>query len=144
MADEYTQEMTPAQENPLGEKLAAMLSDPESMARLAKMASSLAGSGLLDSLGAAGGIGSDGTTGATALPSETTTDDSEQKNAAPPQVLRAGMSGKNRHTALLQALKPYLRAEKRERIDRMLKLLQLADLAGTVLYSDSQRENGQS
>jgi hypothetical protein len=38
-----------------------------------------------------------------------------------------------RHSALLRALKPYLGQEKQARIDQMMRLLQLAELADTVL-----------
>jgi hypothetical protein len=47
-----------------------------------------------------------------------------------------GVSG--RHTALLRAIKPYLGSEKQARVDQMVKLLQLAELADTVLRGSQE------
>ena len=113
--------------------LNSVLSDPESMSKLASMASALASSGVLGGL-MGGDSGNDGKTAAsptagssdddrTSLPQETVAVEKKQSGH--------GISG--RHTALLRAIKPYLGAEKQARVDQMVKLLQLAELADTVL-----------
>ncbi len=136
MEEEYS--AASGAENPLGEKLNQMLSDPESMARLAQMASSLAKTGLFDSLGQSDApepIASEATQTESAGAVAASAPQEKQRNVSAAAQL---LSGKNRHTALLRALKPYVGAEKRDRIDRMLKLLQLADVAGVVLYSEKE------
>ena len=130
MAQEQEREMGA---DALGEKLNLLLSDPESMQKLVGMASGLAQSGLLGGL-----LGSDSAAGAENKPSEVTqsAEESASGGAAAPVSAAphrdGGLSG-GRHTALLRALRPYLGAEKQERIDRMMKLLQLAEIADTVL-----------
>lgn len=113
--------------------LSSVLSDPESMNRLASMASALASSGVLSGL-MGGDNGNDAKSGDTP-----TTENANTDGNGIPQALGTsekklhlhGVSG--RHAALLRAIKPYLGAEKQARIDRMMKLLQLAELADTVL-----------
>ncbi len=136
MTEEFSNAISSEEENPIGEKLNQILSDPESMARLAKMASSLSATGLLDSLGMhASEMGSDPGTSPMSEPKTADTPIPTQPETGGIAAAQL-FSGKNRHTALLRALKPYLGTEKRDRVDRMLKLLQLAEVAGTVLYSE--------
>lgn len=140
-------------ENPLGGKLNQILSDPESMRKLSQMANALAGSGMLDNLGIGKNAdhtendkNGDGASGGSGSEKQEGSDTA----AAAAAVLREWTAGKktdggnksgkgnrdshtNRHAALLCALRPYLGEQKRERVDRMLKLLQLADLADSVL-----------
>ena len=113
--------------------LNSVLSDPESMSRLASMASALASSGVLSGL-MGGDNGKDAKSGEAASAKNADTDgaDTPQELTQSENKLRLhGVSG--RHTALLRAIKPYLGAEKQARIDRMMKLLQLAELADAVL-----------
>ena len=110
--------------------LQSVLSDPESMSRLAGMASALASSGVLSGL-----MGGEKPSAA----AETTTDGEAADMSVVPSEGGSGSSVASlhgvsgRHTALLRALKPYLGQEKQTRIDQMVKLLQLAELADTVL-----------
>ena len=113
----------------LGEKLGAMLADPESMKRLGAMASALASSGALSGL--LGGASPD-------VPQNEEVSSSRPSEGGASELLGAlpirGIVGSgSRHKALLHALKPYLGPEKQARIDRMVKLLQLAELADGVL-----------
>ena len=109
--------------------LNSVLSDPESMNRLAGMASALASSGVLSGL-----MGGEKTAAEAENQSGGDTADvsvvSNERGGVPGSLLHS-VSG--RHTALLRALKPYLGQEKQTRIDQMMKLLQLAELADTVL-----------
>ena len=119
----------------LEQKLASVLSDPESLSRLAGMASALASSGLLSGLG--GGSSGDAVR-ETAESEPIETAGGEQGDAGRADTVPAvqkpsvhGISG--RHAALLHAIKPYLGQEKQARVDQMMKLLKLAELADTVL-----------
>ncbi len=117
------------------EKMRSVLSDPESMQKLMRMASALAGSGIVQ--------GGNDTPEGEDTASEKTLHISDNTDAGTgdnkPQLLqelaelgaRAVSGGK--HAALLHALRPYLGAQKQERVDRMLKLMQLASLAEKVL-----------
>ena len=130
------QEQQNMQNDDLGEKLNAMLSDPESLSRLAGMASALASSGVLSGLMGnpkAGG----GETASDDTKAPSMSEDNRPSDTLPaetPKSLQNGIRAVNgRHSALLRALKPYLGQEKQARIDQMMRLLQLAELADTVL-----------
>ena len=130
------QEQQNMQNDDLGEKLNAMLSDPESLSRLAGMASALASSGVLSGLmgnpKAGGGETASDDTKAPSMSEENRPSDTLPVEAQ--QSLQNGIRAVNgRHSALLRALKPYLGQEKQARIDQMMRLLQLAELADTVL-----------
>ncbi len=123
------------QNEDLGQKLQAMLSDPESMSRLAGMASALASSGVLSGL-----MGGDraedaerGTSEAEAVTAEPMPAEAASENAQGAAVGTTIRTVNSRHSALLRALKPYLGEQKQARIDQMMRLLQLAELADTVL-----------
>ncbi len=129
----------------LADKLSEVLADPARLAHLAKMASSLAGSGLLDGIAGTVPEGDARSSAEQAIPR----DADAQAGLPPPEVIGRATprvdSGNRlppitgRHAALLKALKPYLGEQKRERVDRMLQLLQLADIAGTVLTTKEGR-----
>lgn len=132
-----TQEFENVQNDDLGQKLNAMLSDPESLSRLAGMASALASSGVLSGLMGNGGSARNDTPGEGGT--DTAANQGEEPQAAE-KLLAGGSSDygniravNGRHTALLRALKPYLGEQKQARIDQMMRLLQLAELADTVL-----------
>ena len=124
------QENEKLQNEGLEQKLSAMLSDPESMSRLAGMASALASSGALSGLlGAVQPVGADGAEASEERLPASVSAPTDGKSGAGMDFKSAG----NRHSALLRALKPYLGQEKQARIDQMMRLLQLAELADTVL-----------
>ena len=130
------QEQQNMQNDDLGEKLNAMLSDPESLSRLAGMASALASSGVLSGLKGnpkAGG----GETASDDTKAPSMSEDNRPSDTLPAETQKSLQNGiravNGRHSALLRALKPYLGQEKQARIDQMMRLLQLAELADTVL-----------
>ena len=130
------QEQQNMQNDDLGEKLNAMLSDPESLSRLAGMASALASSGVLSGLMGnpkAGG----GATASDDTKAPSMSEDNRPSDTLPAETQKSLQNGiravNGRHSALLRALKPYLGQEKQARIDQMMRLLQLAELADTVL-----------
>lgn len=106
----------------LGSLLQSVLSDPEQMAKISRMAQ-----GLMDAVPA-------GESGPEAPPS-----------AAPePPRGEAGILSalgrafapreeKNRSTALLLAMRPYMRPEKQEKLDRAMKIAKMARIAGAVM-----------
>ena len=130
------QEQQNMQNDDLGEKLNAMLSDPESLSRLAGMASALASSGVLSGLMGnpkAGG----GETASDDTKAPSMSEDNRLSDTLPAETQKSLQNGiravNGRHSALLRALTPYLGQEKQARIDQMMRLLQLAELADTVL-----------
>ena len=114
----------------LGQKLEAMLSDPESLQKLAGMASALASSGMLSGL-----MGGKRTEDAqTAEPADNGVSGLPAVSGADSRSAGGALGAvSSRHAALLRALKPYLGQEKQAKIDQMMRLLQLAELADTVL-----------
>lgn len=142
----------------LSERLNALLSDPESMGRLMKMASGLASSGLFSGMP---GMDPDGNT----KTSEQSGEDGTQNRAGDTNTsgqksgLRDGSGTGNdgfrgkdrpgggiraggRHAALLRALRPYMNEGRQMRIDQMLQLLQLAEAAEAVLRMQGMGSGG--
>lgn len=129
------QETENMQNEDLGQKLNAMLSDPETMHRLAGMASALASSGVLSGLVGTGGEPREDGDAAAEGTTEPNLPTAVSSGGEPSdrQASRIAFAANSRHSALLRALKPYLGQEKQARIDQMMRLLQLAELADTVL-----------
>jgi hypothetical protein len=131
------QEQQNMQNDDLGEKLNAMLSDPESLSRLAGMASALASSGVLSGLMGNLRAGGDSQTASDDTKVPSPTEENRPSDTLPAETQKSLQNGiravNGRHSALLRALKPYLGQEKQARIDQMMRLLQLAELADTVL-----------
>ena len=131
------QEQQNMQNDDLGEKLNAMLSDPESLSRLAGMASALASSGVLSGLMGNLRAGDDSQTASDDTKAPSMSEDNRPSDTLPAETQKSLQNGiravNGRHSALLRALKPYLGQEKQARIDQMMRLLQLAELADTVL-----------
>ena len=96
----------------LGEKLDALLHDPQQLGRIAQLASSLVGDG-----------------GETQPPSDPQLEpgfDAGQLRMLS-AVRGSGRDSASRH--LLEAMKPYLAEKRRRKIDRAMKLARLASLA---------------
>ena len=95
----------------LSEKLSSVLSDPKSMAKIAEIARDLS------------------------LPQEEEPPAPAQKLAKMPYLSElsrfVGKGGKER-TALLSSLKPYLKREKRARLDRILTVLNALNLLAAM------------
>ena len=142
----------------LQERLNSLLSDPESMGRLFQMASGLASSGLFS--GMSGGNALSGTeSGGKSMSEETgvpieempgrnasggnvsggASSDADREERRTPSVShgRNGTRSGGKHAALLRALRPYMSTPRQSRIDQMLRLLQLAEAAETILQSQN-------
>ena len=94
----------------LSEKIRAVLSDPSSMAKISAIASSL-------------GVSSDN-----AEPPKETEPPKDTVPAFAPADLLLPSRGNDRNTALLCAIKPFLREEKRTKLDSLIRALSVAEL----------------
>lgn len=92
----------------LSEKIRAVLSDPEAAAKIAAIASSLGASG-------------EGTS-----PPQEETPVSLPVSA--PSLQLPFNRGNDRNTALLHAIKPFLREEKRDKLDSLIRAMSIAEL----------------
>ena len=105
----------------LNAMLQSVLSDPEQMAKITQMAQGLMGGG---------GSGSEKRE-ATAGPFS----EGESKLlSALGKTLGGGENGgRSRSTALLMAMRPYMKPEKQEKLDRALKMTQMVRIAQAVM-----------
>lgn len=104
----------------LEDKINAVLGDPEQLGRLTQMAQDLMGSsdGLGDKLkGLFGGSSSPESCG------------EDREMLAGMTRLMQGLSKKNEHTALLEAMKPYLTEKRRSKMDKAMRIAQMARVA---------------
>lgn len=136
----------------LQKRLSDVLSDPESMGRLMKMASGLASSGLFSGMDP-GNTASDteGTSrtqtpenGTKPDPGEAAGDraDTEHTGKNEERHFGKGHGDGGKHAALLRALRPYMSGQRQARIDQMLGLLQLAQAAEAILKMQSTVSDG--
>lgn len=110
----------------LGTMLESVLSDPQQMEKIAQMAKSLMGD-------------------AAAAPEEQASSDvreSPETKKAPGLDLGmfsgigkmlSGKEEKSRSTALLMAMRPYMRPEKQEKLDRAMNITRMVHIAGVVM-----------
>ena len=107
----------------LGARLESILSDPDQMAKITEMAK-----GLMGQMGQ--------------TPPETPAPETATESAAVPAADTKLLSalgrafsggGKTRSTALLMAMRPYMKQEKQEKLDRAMKIAQMVNIAGTVM-----------
>lgn len=112
------------------EKLNTILGDPEAMGQIMALAQNL---GLSAPQGEA--PPEEGQTPAAPPPPE----------GQPAALLSAALGGdSDRRTALLTALRPFLKAERRETLDRAIRLGRMARMAGTALrlfQADGEEED---
>lgn len=92
----------------LSEKIRSVLSDPQSAAKIAAIASSL---------GVSGGD----------IPMSSQSEETAQSVPAAALPLHFNR-GNDKNTALLHAIKPFLREDKREKIDSLVRALSVAEL----------------
>lgn len=105
----------------LGERLQAVLSDPEQMEKLAQMAKGLF----------AQPSGGQEETGEKQGPGPAQPD--ARFLAAIGKAFAAGDRQTSRSTALLLAMRPYMKPEKQEKLDRALQIARMANIAGVVM-----------
>ena len=114
----------------LGARLEAVLSDPEQMEKIAQVAQGLFAQ-----------------TGGQVKPPETDPPQRQEGPSVPPADARflsalgrafSGGGEASRSTALLTAMRPYMKPEKQEKLDRAMEIARMARIAGAVVkqYGD--------
>ena len=109
----------------LGARLESILSDPEQMEKLTQMAQGLFGQ---------------------AAPAPEMSSPEGAAELSPPPIPGAdtrfisalgkafsGGGGKSRSTALLVAMRPYMKPEKQEKLDRAMQIARMVNIAGVVM-----------
>ena len=123
----------------LGQMLQSVLSDPEQMARITQMAQGLMGQGQATAETAPAGPP------APPAPSAAGGTGFSQPDAGVLSALVrsfAPNAGKSRSTALLMAMRPYMKPEKQEKLDRAMRIAQMAHIAGAVVRQYGGGEHG--
>ena len=103
----------------IGELLQSVLQDPEQMSRIAAAAQSLMG----------------GESAAGSAPAQTpvSAQPSEAKLLSALSGMLGQKGGQSRSSALLSAMRPYMRPEKQEKLDRAMQIARMVRVAGTVM-----------
>ena len=117
----------------LDEKLNAVLSSPEAMDRIMDMARSMSANGAGAAKGAADAAGGGDLLGA--LIGDGGIDPNMLSKAM--QLFGAYNRSDPQKAALLQAVKPYLRPARRERVDQAMQTLKLANVAREALGNNA-------
>ena len=107
----------------MGAMIQSVLSDPEQMARITQLAQGLMGT--QEEPGKAAPIQAAPPTGST-LP------EGDRLLALLTKAMSGG-AGKTRSTELLKAMRPYMKPEKQEKLDRAMKIARMARVAGVVM-----------
>ena len=124
----------------LEEKLNAILSDPQAMGQILSAARALSGQE------------EENAPAETDTTSDNETDPLSALGQLDPKLLQAGMrllseytSGDERKTALLEALKPFLRPERQAKIDQAVKIARLAKVIRVAfqLFQSRGEEDGE-
>ncbi len=106
-------------QNPMGDVISSLLSNPDMLAKLPSILSSI--KPIIDMLG---GIG--------ASPSASTTTPASTVQASPISVNAINNKSTDSRTALLCAMKPYLSHDRQNAIDYIVKLGHLGDILKTL------------
>lgn len=115
----------------IGALIQSVLSDPEQMAQITQLAQ-----GLMGSQGGEGLPSPETPVGETASPIPAMPDFSQGEMkllSALGKAFAAGKSSNSRSTGLLVAMRPYMKAEKQEKLDRAMKIAQMVHVAGAVM-----------
>ena len=114
----------------LGAKLEAILSDPQQMEKITQMAMGLMGSTATASDSAGAALSAD----TPPAPSASVLDSlGDTRLLSALGKAFSGGTDKNRSTALLVAMRPYMRPEKQEKLDRAMKIARMVHIAGAVM-----------
>ncbi|MCD8116100.1 MAG: hypothetical protein LUE21_03110, partial [Oscillospiraceae bacterium] len=111
----------------LGDKISAILSDPEQMEKITQMAKGLMGQTDARPAEEAAPAADTATGGLAALGGDT------KLLSALGSAFSGGQEKNNRSTALLMAMRPYMRPEKQEKLDRAMKIARMVHIAGAVM-----------
>lgn len=126
----------------LEEKLNAILSDPQAMGQILSAAKAL--SGAQDEEGASSFSADDPS-------NEEAVDPLSALNQLDPRLIQTGMrllseytAGDDRKTALLEALKPFLRQERQAKVDQAVRIARLARVIRTAFRIFQERGKEES
>lgn len=111
----------------LGAMLQSVLSDPQQMETIARMARGLMGE--MPQQEGEREEAAEKSSGKT----EVGPAGVESKLFSTLGTMFAGRQDKSRSTALLMAMRPYMRPEKQEKLDRAMKITQMVHIAGAVM-----------
>ena len=101
----------------LGSLLNSVLSDPEQMAKISEMAQGLMG----------------GASQSAEAPAAPSAPGGDAKVLSELGALFGGKTETSRSTALLMAMRPYMKPEKQEKLDRAMKLSKMVRIAQAVM-----------
>ena len=104
----------------MGSMLQSVLSDPEQMAKIAELAQGLMGSQ------------EKGDEAPAASPPAGGTQSGDRLMSLLTKAMSDG-AGKSRSTELLRAMRPYMKPEKQEKLDRAMRIAKMARVAGLVM-----------
>ena len=114
----------------LGSMLQSVLSDPEQMARIAQVAQGLMQPGA----DAASGTSAAAGTVAASPPPEPVRDDARDARLLATLGRAFGAeTGKSKSTALLVAMRPYMKPEKQKKLDSAMRIARMVRVAGEVM-----------
>ena len=126
----------------LGSMLQSVLSDPEQMARIAQAAQGLMQTGPDAASGASGSAGTTAASGTSAAagtvaaspPPEPVRDDARDARLLATLGRAFGAeTGKSKSTALLVAMRPYMKPEKQKKLDSAMRIARMVRVAGEVM-----------
>ena len=106
----------------IGQLLQSVLRDPEQMEKLTSMAQSLMGGE---------SAGGEATPAAAPLSAGTPTSEAKLLSAVTEMLGQKGEQ--SRSAALLSAMRPYMRPEKQEKLDRAMQIARMVRVAGAVM-----------
>ena len=115
----------------IGAMLQSVLSDPEQMAQITQLAK-----GLMDAQGGEGAPSPpEAPEGETSPPAAGMPDFSQGEMKLFSALGKAFATGKgnSRSTGLLMAMRPYMKVEKQEKLDRAMKIARMVHVAGAVM-----------
>ncbi len=112
----------------IGAMLQSVLSDPEQMAQITRMAQ-----GLMQAQPAPSAPPQEVGSPPPAAGGQTSFSEGEAKLLSSLGSLFSQNGGKSRSTALLVAMRPYMKPEKQEKLDRAMKLAQMFHIVSAVM-----------
>ena len=117
----------------LGERLQAILSDPAQMEKLSEMAK-----GLFGQAGGGDAPAPEPAAEKTAEKAAIPTGEDARFLSAIGKAFAVGGGERSRSTALLMAMRPYMKPEKQEKLDKAMQIARMAHIAGAVMkqYGD--------
>lgn len=114
----------------LGARLESILSDPAQMEKITQLAMGLMGS---ETAPASGEVSQTPPTPAPTGAGDILGSLGDTRLLSALGKAFSGGGEKNRSTALLVAMRPYMRPEKQEKLDRAMKIAQMVHVAGAVM-----------